>query len=65
MTNRYARFYTVVGRLREGVPRSAAQAKLAGVRGQLAIQFPKTDAHWTTLVEPLKEETVGGARRSL
>ncbi len=65
MTNRYARFYTAIGRLREGVPPSAAQAELAGVQAQLAMQFPKTDANWTALVEPLKEETVGGARRSL
>jgi putative ABC transport system permease protein len=65
MTNRYARFYTAVGRLREGVPPGAAQAELAGVQAQLAMQFPKTDANWTALVEPLKEETVGGARRSL
>ena len=65
MTNRYARIYTAVGRLREGVSASAGQAELAGVQAQLAMQFPKTDAHWTALVEPLKEETVGGARRSL
>ena len=65
MTNRYARFYSAVGRLREGVPAATAQAELAGVQAQLAMQFPKTDANWTALVEPLKEETVGGARRSL
>jgi putative ABC transport system permease protein len=65
MTNRYARFYIAVGRLREGVPPGSAQAELAGVQAQLAMQFPKTDANWTALVEPLKEETVGGARRSL
>jgi putative ABC transport system permease protein len=65
MTNRYARFYTAIGRVREGVSPSAAQAELAGVQAQLAMQFPKTDANWTALVEPLKEETVGGARRSL
>ncbi len=65
MTNRYARFYSAVGRLREGMPQGSAQAELAGVQAQLAMQYPKTDANWTALVEPLKEETVGGARRSL
>ncbi len=29
------------------------------------MQFPQTDANWTAFAEPLKEETVGGARRSL
>jgi putative ABC transport system permease protein len=65
MTNRQARFYTAVGRVREGVALKTAQAELAGVQGQLAIENPKTDANWTALAEPLKEETVGGARRSL
>ncbi len=65
MTNRQARFYQTVGRLREGVSPDAARAELNGVQGQLALQFPQTDANWTALVEPLKEETVGGARRSL
>jgi putative ABC transport system permease protein len=65
MTNRQARFYTAVGRVREGMALKTAQAELAGVQGQLAIQNPKTDTNWTALAEPLKEETVGGARRSL
>ncbi len=65
MTNRQARFHNAVGRLREGVSVKAAQAELAGLYAQMAMQFPKTDANWTALVEPLKEETVGGARRSL
>ena len=34
-------------------------------RRGLASQFPATDANWTPVVEPLKEETVGGVRRSL
>lgn len=65
MTNRQARFHNAVGRLREGVSVKAAQAELSGLYAQMALQFPKTDANWTALVEPLKEETVGGARRSL
>lgn len=32
---------------------------------RLGAQFPATDANWIPIVEPLKEETVGGVRRSL
>jgi predicted permease len=65
IANREARFYTAVGRLHEGVSLKSAQTELAGIQGQLALQFPKTDAGWTAIAEPLKEETVGDARRSL
>ncbi len=64
-TNRQARFYQAVGRVRDGVPLSTAQAELNSVQAQLALQYPKTDANWTVLAEPLKEDTIGGARRSL
>jgi len=56
---------SAIGRLREGVSIQSAQADLAAVQARLASQFPATDAHWNPIVEPLKEETVGGVRRSL
>ena len=43
----------------------SAQADLAAVQARLALQFPATDANWRPIVEPLKEQTVGGVRRSL
>jgi putative ABC transport system permease protein len=63
--SREGRFYISVGRLKDGVDRASAQADLAAVQGQLALQYPATDANWSALVEPLKEQTVGGVRRSL
>lgn len=54
-----------IGRLREGASMASAQAELASIQVRLAAQFPATDAQWTPGVEPLKEETVGGVRRSL
>ena len=65
MRMREARYYSAVGRLKEGVARSTAQADLAAVQARLGAQFPATDAKWSALVEPLKDETVGGVRRSL
>ena len=66
MRVRDARWESAVGRLqRRRRPCESAQADLAAVQARLASQFPATDANWTPLVEPLKEETVGGIRRSL
>src|ERR1700733_8527240 len=42
-----------------------AQADLSAVQARLASDFPLTDADWSPVVQPLKEETVGGMRRSL
>ncbi len=65
MRNREARFHNAIGRLKDGVSIQAAQADLAAVQGRLALQFPATDRDWTALVEPLKEQSVAGVRRSL
>ncbi|HEV3196521.1 MAG TPA: ABC transporter permease [Bryobacteraceae bacterium] len=65
MTQREARFYSAVGRIREDVTVSAAQADLAAVQGRLALDFPATDAKWSVVLDPLKDETVGGVGRSL
>ena len=65
MESRESRFYTTVGRLRSGVNRASAQADLNTVQAQLGGQYPATDAGWSVEVDPLKEETVGGVRRSL
>src|SRR5256885_16356078 len=64
MRAREARFYNSVGRIKEGIKPAAAQADLAAVQGRLALQFPTTDGKWTALVEPLKEGTVCGGRKS-
>src|SRR5262249_19840959 len=65
MRIRDARFYTSVGRVKEGVTVSQARADLIAVQGRLSMEYPASDGHWTALVEPLKERTVGGVRRSL
>jgi putative ABC transport system permease protein len=65
MRFRNARWESAIGRLKEGVSPQSAQADLAAVQSRLAAQFPTTDTLWLPIVEPLKEETVGGVRRSL
>jgi putative ABC transport system permease protein len=65
MRARDSRWESAVGRLKEGATMQSAQADLSALQSRLAAQFPATDANWSPLVEPLKEETVGGVRRSL
>jgi len=65
MRAREARWESAIGRLKEGTTLASAWADLTAVQARLAQQFPGTDAGWSPVVEPLKEETVGGVRRSL
>jgi putative ABC transport system permease protein len=62
---RQARFYTAVGRLNAGVTLEQAQADLTSVQRRLGEQFPETDKGWGASLVPLKEEQIGGVRRSL
>jgi putative ABC transport system permease protein len=62
---RDATWYTAIGRLKPGVTRAQAQANLAVVQAALGKQFPKSDADLSVALEPLKEQTIGGVRRSL
>jgi putative ABC transport system permease protein len=63
--NREETWFSGVGRLRSGVSAAQAQANLMTVQASLGKQFPKTDAELGVIVQPLKETTVEGVRRSL
>ena len=63
--SRDSTWFTVVGRLKEGVSLAQAQADLATVQGQLAKQYAKSDADLTVRAEPLKSVVVGDVRGSL
>ena len=65
MRERRARFYTTVGRLKPGVSVDQAEADLSSVQARLGEQFPATDKGWAASLVPLKEEQIGGIRRSL
>jgi putative ABC transport system permease protein len=62
---REATWYFVVGRMKPGVTVEQARANLATVQAQLGQQFPKPDGDLDVLIDPLKEATVGGVRKSL
>ena len=63
--SRESTWFTVIGRLEPGVTVAQARADLSRVQVQLGRKFPKTDANLDVDIQPLKENTVGGVRRSL
>jgi len=65
MEARRARFYKAVGRLKEGVTIEQSQEDLTRVQAALGEQFPETDKGWGAAVVALKEEQIGGVRRTL
>jgi putative ABC transport system permease protein len=65
MRERRARFYTAVGRLKPGTTIEQAEADLTAVQTRLGEQFPATDKGWGASIIALREEQVGGIRRSL
>ncbi len=54
-----------LGRLKPGVTLDQARANLTAVQTALGREFPKPDAEISAVIEPLKEATIGGARKSL
>jgi len=65
MRMRGERWYSSIGRVREGVDIRTAQADLAAVQGRLAQRYPVTDANWSPFLEPLGQRTTSGASRPL
>src|SRR6185436_6917708 len=62
---RTARLYTTVGRLKPGVTLMQALDDLNAIQARLGEQYPSTDKGWGASLVPLKEEQIGGVRRSL
>ena len=62
---RAARLYTAFGRLKRDVTIPQALDDLNAVEARLGRQFPQTDRGWGASLVPMKEEAVGGVRRSL
>jgi putative ABC transport system permease protein len=62
---RQARFYTALGRLKSGVTPAQAIDDLNAVQTRLGDTYPATDRGWGAALVPLKEEQIGGVRRSL
>jgi predicted permease len=58
-------FLTVIGRLRPSADVAGSQRDLAAIAKRLESAYPESNTGWTTVVEPLQETLVGGARRAL
>ena len=65
LRQRTSRYFSVVGRLKEGVTREQAQGELAGVAARLAEVYPQSNADWGVRLIPLAETLVGKARGAL
>ena len=63
--SRESTWYSAIGRLKPHFTVEHARANLATVQKQLAKQYPKPDAELMAEIQPLKETTVGVARKSL
>ena len=59
------RYLSVIGRLRSGISVQDAGRELAAIAGQLAVEEPEFDAHWSATVVSLQEQLVGDVRRTL
>ena len=58
-------WFTAIGRLKPGVTLARARANLTNVQANLARQYAKTDSEIRPSIDPLKEATVGGTKKSL
>ncbi|HEY3823501.1 MAG TPA: ABC transporter permease [Bryobacteraceae bacterium] len=65
MQNRAATILHLSGRLRPGVTIEQAQAELARIGGNLAAEYPKSNAGSAFVAHRLLEETVGNAKSTL
>jgi len=64
-TSRDRHMYLVYGRLRRGVTVGQAQRELAEIARQAERAYPETNAGFSVVVRPLREEMVGSLRSAL
>jgi putative ABC transport system permease protein len=57
--------YLVIGRLKNGVSLTHAQAEMNTISSRLAQQYPNDDAGWGSMVLPLRQDLVGDVRPAL
>ena len=65
MTQRKAHFLRPIGRLKEGVSLSQAQADTDLIAAQLEKQFPESNTGWNLRLIPLREQLIGSSRTTL
>jgi putative ABC transport system permease protein len=62
---RSGKSFSMVGRLRDGVSNSQAEADLNAIAAEIARQFPASNAGWTVRIIPLREQLIGSVRTAL
>ena len=65
MKQRRAHFMRPIGRLKEGVTLTQAQADTDLIAAQLEEQFPETNKNWSLRLVPLREQLVGATQTTL
>ncbi|HKS27511.1 MAG TPA: ABC transporter permease, partial [Pyrinomonadaceae bacterium] len=65
LQQRASRYFTVIGRLKEGVNQTQAQEEMSAVAGRLAEVYPQSNADWGVRLIPLRETLIGKARKPL
>ncbi len=63
--NRGGKSLALIGRLKRGVTAADAQMDLAKIAGDIARDFPASNAGWTVRVMTLREQLVGSLRPAL
>jgi len=58
-------FLTVIGRLKNGVGTSEADAELKTIAARLAEQYPNSNAGWSTFITPLQDYQIRDIKPSL
>jgi putative ABC transport system permease protein len=64
-TSRSAHFLRAIGRLRDGASIEQAQAEVNALAGDLALQYPATNADWRLSLRSLHDQMTGQARPML
>jgi putative ABC transport system permease protein len=64
LRQRTSRYFSVVGRVKDGLSREQAQGELGGVAARLAETYPASNADWGVRLIPLRETLVGSQART-
>ncbi len=65
MKRRSSRYYSVVGRIKQGETMASAEAEMKAIAARLALANPKENQSWTVRLMPWREHLVQGSKTSL
>ncbi|MCA1557760.1 MAG: ABC transporter permease, partial [Acidobacteria bacterium] len=65
LQQRSSRYFTVIGRLKEGATQAQAQEEMNTVAARLAQVYPQSNTDWGVRLIPIRETLIGKARKPL